>query len=181
MRLKWLRFRLSVHFYTRLPATLRTPAAHGFLSQGSTAPEVLRAREVVRADREGPAAGRGFLVLRVDKTEVFLRHPQIMVCQWANMLVPNERSAAARHPASAAAGLGGLLDGQPDFLAKRHLEGMAVGIADGSHIPDRRTSVSRAVEEPPFPTRQRAQPIHFLPTLVGHTKVSGRDERMVDL
>ena len=39
------------------------------------------------------------------------------------MLVPNERSAAARHPAPAAAGLGGLLHGQPDFLAKRHLEG----------------------------------------------------------
>src|SRR5215510_5668175 len=78
-------------------------------------------------------------------------------------------------------GLGGLLDGQPDFLAKRHLQGMAVGVADGSHIPDGRTSISRAVEEPPFPTRQRAEPIHFLPTLAGHTKVSGRDERMVDL
>src|SRR2546428_8053736 len=58
---------------------------------------------------------------------------------------------------------------------------MAVGIADGSHIPDGRTSVSRAVEEPPFPTRQRAQLLHCLPTLAGHTKVGGRDERMVDL
>src|SRR5215475_12915615 len=58
---------------------------------------------------------------------------------------------------------------------------MAVGIADGSQIPDGRTSISRAVEEPPFPTRQRAQPIHVLPTLAGHTKVGGRDERMVDL
>jgi hypothetical protein len=42
-----------------------------------------------------------------------------------------ERSAAVRHAASTAAGLGGLLDGQPDFLAKRHLQGMAVGITDG--------------------------------------------------
>jgi len=52
---------------------------------------------------------------------VGLRHPQIIVCQWVNGLAPNERSAAARHAASATAGLGGLLDGQPDFLAKRHL------------------------------------------------------------
>src|SRR5262245_27923949 len=86
-----------------------------------------------------------------------------------------------RYAASAAAGSGGLLDGQPDFLAKRHLQGMAVGVADGSQIPDGRASVSRAVEEPPFPTRQRAQPIHCLPTLAGHTQVGGRDERMVDL
>ena len=84
-------------------------------------------------------------------------------------------------PRTNAAGLGGLLDRQPDFLAKRHLQGMAVGIADGSQIPYGRTSVSRAVEEPPFPTRQRAQPIHFLPTLAGYAQVGGRDERMVDL
>src|SRR5262245_46767235 len=90
-------------------------------------------------------------------------------------------AVAARHAAAADAGLGGLLYCQPDFLAKRHLEGMAVGIADGSHIPAGRTSVSRAVEEPPFPTSQRAQPIHFLPTLAGHTKVGGSDERMIDL
>ena len=90
-----------------------------------------------------------------------------------NVLAPHERSAAALHTASAAAGSGGLLDGQPDFLAKRHLQGMAVGIADGSQIPDGRTRVSRAVEEPPFPTRQRAQSIHFLPTRAGHTQVGG--------
>ena len=58
--------------------------------------------------------------------------------------------------------LGGLLHCQPDFLAKRHLQGMAVGIANEGHIPDGRTRVSRAIEEPPFPTRQRAQPIYFL-------------------
>src|SRR6266704_4407801 len=78
-------------------------------------------------------------------------------------------------------GPGGLLDGQPDFLAKRHLQGMAVGIADRGHIPYGRTSVSWAVDEPPFTPSQRAQPIHFLWTLACHTKVGGRDERMVDL
>src|SRR6266699_2305415 len=88
---------------------------------------------------------------------------------------------APRHAASAAAGLGGLLDGQPDFLAKRHLQGMTVGIADEGHIPDGRTRVSRAIEEPPFPTRQRAQPVHFLPTRAGHAQVGGRYKRMVDL
>src|SRR6266446_3369368 len=92
-----------------------------------------------------------------------------------------ERSAAARHTASAAAGSGGLLDGQPNFLAKRHLQGMAVGIADEGHIPDGRTSVSWAIEEPPFPTRQRAHPLHFLPTRACHAEVGGRDERMVNL
>src|SRR2546428_1113735 len=104
-----------------------------------------------------------------------------MVCQWVNVLAPYERCAAALHAASAAAGLGGLLDGQPDFLAKRHLQGMAVGIADEGHIPDGRTSISRAVEEPPFTTSQRAQPLHFLPTLACHAQVGGRYERMVDL
>src|SRR5215510_8834510 len=104
-----------------------------------------------------------------------------MVCPWVSVLAPHERSAAARHAASAVAGLGGLLHGQPDFLAKRHLQGMAVRIADGSHIPDGRTRVSRAIEEPPFPTSQRAQPIDFLPTLAGHTQVGGSDERMIDL
>ena len=74
-----------------------------------------------------------------------------------------------------------MLDGQTDFLAKRHLQGMAVGIADEGHIPDGRTRVSRAVEEPPFPTSQRAQPLHVLPTLTCHAEVGGRDERMVDL
>jgi hypothetical protein len=92
-----------------------------------------------------------------------------------------ERSAAARHAASTAAGLGGLLDRQPNFLATRHLQGMAVGVADGGHIPDGRTSVSRPVEEPPFPTSQRAQSIHFLPTRAGYAQVGGRDERMVDV
>jgi hypothetical protein len=43
----------------------------------------------------------------------------------------SERSSAALHTASAAVGSGGLLDGQPNFLAKRHLQGMAVGIANG--------------------------------------------------
>ena len=104
-----------------------------------------------------------------------------MVCQEVQVLAPYERSAAARHAASAVAALGGLLHGQPDFLAKRHLQGMAVRIADGSHIPDGRTRVSRAIEEPPFTPSQRAQPIDFLPTLAGHTQVGGRDERMVDL
>jgi hypothetical protein len=47
--------------------------------------------------------------------------------------------------------------------------------------PDGRTRVSRAVEEPPFPTSQRAQLLHFLPTLTCHAEVGGRDERMVDL
>src|SRR5215831_21350474 len=47
----------------------------------------------------------------------FLRHLQIIVCPWVHVLAPNERSAAARHAASAAVGLGGVLDGQPDFLA----------------------------------------------------------------
>ena len=98
-----------------------------------------------------------------------------------NVLAPHERSAAARHAASATAALGGLLDRQPNFLATRHLQGMAVRIADGSHIPDGRTSVSRPVDEPPFTTRQRAQPIYFLPTLAGHAQVGRRDERMVDL
>jgi hypothetical protein len=77
-------------------------------------------------------------------------------------------------------GFGGVLDGQPDFLAKRH-QGMAIGIANEGHIPDGRTRVSRAVEEPPFLTSQRAQLLHFLPTLTGHAEVGGRDERMVDL
>src|SRR5438309_11662511 len=86
-----------------------------------------------------------------------------------------------RHAASAAAGLGGLLDGQPDVLAKRHLQGMAVGVADGGQIPYGRTSVSRLVDEPPFPTSQHAQPIHVLPTRAGYAQVGGRDERMVDL
>src|SRR5437016_1404555 len=104
-----------------------------------------------------------------------------MVCQWVTVLAPYERCSAARHAAAAAAGSGGVLDGQPDFLAKRHLQGMAVGIADERHIPDGRTSVSRAVEEPPFLTRQRAQPLHVLPTLACHAQVSGRYERMVDL
>src|SRR5437660_10929768 len=58
---------------------------------------------------------------------------------------------------------------------------MAVGVADGGHIPDGRPSVSRAVEEPPFTPSQRAQPIHFLPTLACHAQVGGRYERMVDL
>src|SRR5256712_11892573 len=104
-----------------------------------------------------------------------------MVCQWVNVLAPYERCAAARHAAAAAAGLGGLLDGQPDFLAKRHLQGMAVGVAEEGHIPDGRTRVSRAVEEPPFTPSQLAQPLHFLPTRAGHAQVGGRDERMVDL
>ena len=85
-----------------------------------------------------------------------------------NVLAPHERSAAARHAASATAELGGLLDRQPNFLAKRHLQSMAVGIADGGHIPDGRTRVSRAVEESPFTPSQRAQPLHFLPTRAGH-------------
>src|SRR5437016_2061886 len=104
-----------------------------------------------------------------------------MVCQWVHVLAPNEQSSAALHAASAAAGLGGLLDGQPDFLAKRHLQGMAVGVADGGQIPDGRPSVSRAVEEPPFTPSQHAQPIHFLSTRACHAKVGGRYERMVDL
>jgi hypothetical protein len=104
-----------------------------------------------------------------------------MVCQWGNVLAPHEQRSAARHAVSAAVGFGGVLDGQPDFLAKRHLQGMAVGIAEEGHIPDGRTRVSRAVEEPPFPTRPRAQPLHCLPTLTGHAEVGGRDERMVDL
>src|SRR5262245_64033756 len=58
---------------------------------------------------------------------------------------------------------------------------MAVGVTDGGQIPDGRTRVSRPVDEPPFPARQRAQPIHFLPTRAGHAQVGGRDERMVDL
>jgi len=58
---------------------------------------------------------------------------------------------------------------------------MAVGVADGGQIPDGRASVSRPVEEPPFTTSQRAQPLHFLPTLAGYAQVGGRDERMVDL
>src|SRR5882724_10771960 len=67
-----------------------------------------------------------------------------LVCLSSN-LAPNEQSSAALHATSAAAGLGGLLDCQSDFLAKRHLKGMAVGIADGGQIPYGRTSVSRAV------------------------------------
>ena len=110
-----------------------------------------------------------------------LRHPHIIMCRWVHVLAPHEHSAAARHAASTPAGLGGVLDGQPDFLTKRHLQGMAVGVAEEGHIPDGRTSVSRPVEEPPFPTRQRAQPIHFLTTRACHTQVGGRDERMVDL
>src|SRR5262249_31182533 len=62
-----------------------------------------------------------------------------------------------------------------------HLQGMAVGVAEEGHIPDGRTSISRFIEEPPFPTRQRAQPLHVLPTRAGHAQVGGRDERMVDL
>src|SRR5436853_7669837 len=104
-----------------------------------------------------------------------------MVCQWFTVLAPYERCSAARHAAAAAAGSGGVLDGQPNFLAKRHLQGMAVGIAEEGHIPDRRTRVSRAVEEPPFTPSQRAQPLHFLPTRAGYPKVGGRNERMVDL
>jgi len=52
------------------------------------------------------------------------------VCQWANVLAPNERSAGALHAASAAAGLGGLLNRQPDFLAKRYLKGGLMQIGD---------------------------------------------------
>jgi len=75
---------------------------------------------------------------------------------------------------NSAAGLGGVLDCQPDFLTKRHLQGMAVGVADGGHIPYGRASVSRAVDEPPFTMSHLAQPIHFLPTLACHAKVGRR-------
>src|SRR5207244_4868631 len=97
-----------------------------------------------------------------------------------NVLAPNE-APRTRHAASAAAELGGVLDGQPDFLAKRHLQGMAVGVAEEGHIPDGRSSISRTVEEPPFITRPRAQPLHVLPTRAGHAQAGGRCERMVDL
>src|SRR5215510_16143594 len=53
-----------------------------------------------------------------------------MVCPWGNVLAPHEQRSAARHAASAAVGFGGVLDGQPNFLAKRHLQGMAVWIVD---------------------------------------------------
>src|SRR5262245_15070693 len=100
---------------------------------------------------------------------------------WASGLVQITGDAQGQHAASAAAGLGGVLDGQPNFLATRHLQGMAVGGAEEGHIPNGRARVSRAVEEPPFTPSQRAQPLHFLPTRAGHAQVSGRDERMVDL
>ena len=100
---------------------------------------------------------------------------------WASGLAQITGDGQGQHAASATAGLGGLLDGQPDFLAKRHLQGMAVGVAEEGHIPNGRARVSRAVEEPPFTPSQLAQPLHFLPTRAGHAQMGGRDKRMVDL
>jgi hypothetical protein len=123
--------------------------------------------KIHKVDRIRPIRSDALGMACLDR-EVCLRHLQIIGCQWVNVLALNEQSAAVRHVASTAAGLGGLLDSQPNFLAKRHLQGMAVGIADGSHIPDGRARVSRPVDEPSFTPSQREQPIHVLPTRACH-------------
>jgi hypothetical protein len=129
----------------------REPSSmHALLNPSPEALSLLHHRATTPRDRSGllhaprappmPSADLGGAIREDASVSVLCQAP----CSHGRLTSPVQRHAVKRVRSSKV--LDGLLDCQPDFLAKRHLKSMVIGVADEGPIPDGRTSVHRSLD-----------------------------------